>query len=280
MLSLVLLASLAVEPLRKTPDPVFTLRVLTYNIQGLPNDDESSHERYGRIGKILKERRDAGAAPHVVFIQEAFHPRTQELIEEAGYPHHRFGAPGHSGAPLSSGLVILSEFPIERAATIDYVGCTGFDCWANKGAQHARLLIPGLPVPLDVFNTHMNAGDEEHNRDVRKQQLKQLLPFIKAHRGAGSPALMSGDFNFRRGDSDYALFTAGANAAESCAQHGCEGAADPLAIARESVDHHFYARGERVDARPTRFEQTFTEEPPLSDHVGLEAWFTLASDGR
>jgi hypothetical protein len=173
---------------RRDPGGTMTLSLLSYNIWGIPSDEEATHERYAKIGKLLSQRREAGKAPQLVVIQEAFHPRTGELIEQAGYPYYRYGAPGSSDSPLTSGLIILSEYPIERAATIDYRRCIGFDCWANKGALHVRLLVPGLPEPLELFNTHMNAGPDEPGpgRDeaieVRKDQIGQLLNFLRQAR--------------------------------------------------------------------------------------------------
>lgn len=278
MHALLMAAQLAVTP--PPPSGTFTLRVLTYNIYGLPSDDEAAHERYAKIGAILARRREEGTAPHVVVIQEAFHPRTSELIERAGYRFHRYGAPGHSDGPLPSGLVLLSDFPIEKAATIDYRRCVGWDCWANKGALYARVKVPGLPVPVEVFNTHMNAGDEAV--EVRKDQALQLLEFQKHYRDPAAPLLSSGDFNFRGPDPDYAIFASGANltnAAAACAKSACSGDPDPGRVLRESVDHHFFSSGARLKVRPLHFEQTFTEPVdggPLSDHVGLETHYELS----
>lgn len=286
MHALLAAAQLTLAPF--SPSGTFTLRVLTYNIYGLPTHDEPSHQRYAKIGGILAKRREEGTAPHVVVIQEAFHPRTAELIEAAGYPFYRFGAVGHSDSPLPSGLVILSEFPIEKAATIDYRRCAGWDCWANKGALHVRVKVPGLSSPVDVFNTHMNAGPDEPGRErdaaveVRKDQAAQLLEFQRSARLPGAPLLSSGDFNFRGPDPDYAEFAAGSglvNAAAACAMAACAGDPDPGRVLRESVDHHFFGSGSRLKVRPVRFERSFTEPVdggPLSDHDGIEAVYELS----
>lgn len=261
-----------------------SLTVLTYNIQGLPSDNEAWHDRYAKIGAILRERREKGTAPQIVAIQEAFHPRTDELIAESGYPYYRYGARGNSHNPLPSGLIILSEYPIEIAASIDYRSCVGFDCWANKGALHVRVLAPGLTVPLDVFNTHMNAGPDEPGperdraRDVRQEQQGELLAFIRNVSLPGAAKIFLGDYNFRPGDSDYESFAAGlggANAAETCAtQPRCSGEPDPGKAWRESVDHIFFKAPVGMSLQPVALEQNFKEiidGKPLSDHWGLQA---------
>lgn len=264
------------------------LTVLTYNIQGLPSDSEVWHDRYAKIGAILRERREKGIAPQIVAIQEAFHPRTDELIAESGYPYYRYGARGNSHNPLPSGLIILSEYPIEIAASIDYRSCVGFDCWANKGALHVRVLVPGLSVPLDVFNTHMNAGPDEPGperdraMEVRREQQGELQAFIRNVSLPGAVKLFLGDYNFRPGDSDYEAFAAGlggGNAAETCAsQRSCSGEPDPGKAWRESVDHIFSKTPEGMSLKPVALEQNFKEivdGKPLSDHWGLQARYLL-----
>lgn len=256
------------------------LRVLSYNIQGLPNDDDAFHERYAKIGKKLYERRQDGTAPQLVAIQEAFHPRTDELVAESGYPYYRYGARGTSHSPLPSGLIILSEYPIESAATVDFARCVGWDCWANKGAVLARVRVPGLPAPLELIDTHMNAGRDDAELAIRRSQVVELLDFMRARRVPGAPYIFPGDFNFRRGEIDYAEFSAGAgsNAAESClARHGqCAG--DDAAMLLREVDHQFFGSSDRVSLRPIRAEQSFKELEdgrPLSDHRGLEVVFRI-----
>lgn len=283
-----LLSVISRTKLRAPAVQEISLTVLTYNIQGLPSEDEAWHDRYAKIGKILSEQRDKGTAPQIVAIQEAFHPRTDELVAESGYPYFRFGARGNSHNPLPSGLIILSEYPIETAATIDYRSCVGWDCWANKGALHVRVRFPGLAVPLDIFNTHMNAGpdDPSSERDrameVRREQSLELLKFIRDVSLPEAARILPGDYNFRPGDSDYEAYArglGGANAAETCAvEKNCAGEADPGKAWRESVDHIFFKAPEGTELKPVSLEQNFKENvdgKPLSDHWGLQTRYLL-----
>ncbi len=282
------------QSLRSRPAPAapreMVLRVLTYNIWGIPlGDDEKRigrHARYGEIGRMLAARRAAGTAPHIVAIQEAFHPRTAELAREAGYPHVRYGGKERRPGLLPSGLVVLSEFPIEAYGTVSFRECTGMDCFANKGAMHVRIAVPGLPQPIEFFNTHLNADSEspspppEETRRIRITQIEQIVPFMRAAVVAGAPVIFPGDFNFRPPEADYLLMGAYplANVADQCLRGSCTGDRDPGPVWGESVDHQFYASGSEVALTPVHVEQTFKEPvdgTPLSDHVGLEAHYRL-----
>jgi len=265
-----------------------TLRVLTYNINALPWDDETGkHERYAQIGVLLDKLRQEDKAPHIITIQEAFHPRSAELIEESNYPYFRLGAPANSDAPLNSGLIILSEFPIESASSIDYEICMGWDCWANKGVLHVRVRVPGLPVPIEIYNTHMNANsgnDPVEAGKIREQQIAQLHEFIGFTRPAGTPAFFAADFNFKPERPEYDVFAAYpgiANAAEFCMSGKCSGTDAPEGVWRKYVDHQFFLPGLTPAIRivPIHVEQTFDElvgGKPLSDHLGLETHYRLS----
>ncbi len=262
------------------------LRVLTYNINGVPNLPKEKHERYREVGKILKRLREEGLAPQVVVVQEAFHPRTKELVSEAGYPHAQAGAPAN-GTFLGSGLNILSEYPIESFETLDYSRCAGWDCFANKGVLRARLKVPGLAHGLEVYTTHMNADPQDGTSSdealkARLAQAAELAEFVRRTK-SGSPAVIAGDFNFRPGEADYRLFSqlpGLKNAAEECSRSGaCSGERDPEGVWRGAIDHQFYLSGEPSGSLlPVHLEQTFKEPvggEPLSDHWGLEARYLL-----
>ena len=103
-------------------------------------------------------------------------------------------------------------------------------------------------------------------------------------RTPGAPAVFAADFNFRPGGADYDAFSAlpdVSNAAKRCVDSKtCAGDADPGAIWRDSVDHHFYLAGSepRISIEPVRIEQTFKEQvdgQPLSDYVGLEIHYKI-----
>lgn len=272
------------------PSPAVLLRVLSFNINGLPTHPKKKHERYKESGKILAKLRKEGKAPHLVAIQEAFHGRTKELSDEAGYPHIAWGAGPGPGKLMGSGLLILSEYPLDGASTTNYQRCAGWDCFANKGALHVRVRVPGLPESVDFYDTHLNAdgnngADPDEVQRARDSQIAALIDFAGRTRKPGAPLLFAADFNFQPGFADYEAFSRGlsvSNAAEECSvSKDCGGDRDAEGIWKASVDHHFFAPGSSpgIAIRPTHIEQTFKDPvggQPLSDHLGLEAHYLLS----
>lgn len=285
------------EPPPVTDAPVhgeFILRVLTYNIHGLPLIAEDS-SRYADIGRILNKRRRDGTAPHVVAIQEAFEDRTQELVDEADFP---YGARGKNAKfpRLSSGLLILSEFPIIQVNRMIYENCVSWDCFARKGVLHTQVQLPGVPFPLDLYDTHLNSDPDtdpftpiSETRAVRERQIQELSEFIfktsKSGSGEPSAVLVPADFNFIGGDTGFALMSSllGAkDAASICLLPGlCFHDGSAQDAYERSLDHQFYVPtpSSSVILSPVRFETVFDEEVDgrfLSDHFGQEVHYRIA----
>jgi endonuclease/exonuclease/phosphatase family metal-dependent hydrolase len=162
-------------------DPV---RVLTYNVWGLPSPLLQHGERFNEIPAALDR-----AAADVILIQEAFTGRAQALTHLPHFPFHTWG-PSSRFLHFSSGLLILSRYPIVETAQTSYMRCGGFDCFANKGAQYAKILVPGIG-PVSVFNTHLNANGHDQ---VRVSQAAHLTRFVQAY-AQGLPTIVGGDFN-------------------------------------------------------------------------------------
>lgn len=269
----------------------WTLRVVTYNIHGIvpwtsndPKIDEKSKGRYLEIAARLRRQRAAGTAPHVVVIQEAFNHWSAKAAREAGYPYVLEGNGARFGKIGGSGLFILSEYPVYTASNANYSDCTGYDCLANKGVMHARIVVPEVQRSFDVYNTHMNADEPpakpEDSMKARMVQIREFAAFVRRTRDPGIPAILAGDFNFFAGNADYALFQAllsGTNVLAECSSTPCTGDA-PGPILRESVDHQYHLPGSRGGVATAHIERTFTEPhggEPLSDHWGLEARYRL-----
>jgi endonuclease/exonuclease/phosphatase family metal-dependent hydrolase len=267
----------------------FLLRVLTYNVKGVFTAGDSA--RFSDIGRLLAERRKNGDAPHVVAIQEAFGDRTLPVAQLSGYPYRHFGPPAGAGK-ISSGLIFMSEFPIERSATHLYTQCTSWDCFANKGAQYIRVSIPGAPSPIEVFNTHMNSDPDtdfwtpiEEAQDMRFSQAQELRDFASDVRAGHFPVIFLGDFNFDRQGYDYESFVGFLmvrDAMDQCAQSpaSCQGAAAAGAFHRTAIDHHFVddGRSPRVSVTPVSFARRFAEPYQgrmLSDHDGVEITYRV-----
>lgn len=258
------------------------LSVLSYNIKGLPEIASAGfdQDRYADIGRILEERQKNGLAPDLVLLQESFVSRTKELRDISNYP---FTAKGPDKANfllgVDSGLYILSRYPIIFSQYRSFGNrCSGWDCFSNKGVQLARVMVPGSPRPIDVYNTHMQASRDQ--MEVRLKQIEILQTFIQETHDPANPIIFAGDFNFRPGSEvkSYEIFRnilGLTNAEESCVTKGCYDN-----TWKSSVDHHFFADAAQsfVRLKPLAIVRNFRDKirgRALSDHLGLETNYEL-----
>ncbi|KQN04628.1 endonuclease [Sphingobium sp. Leaf26] len=218
---------------RRMPSPVaakadLPLSIMTYNVMGLPWPIAFGRdEALGRIADRLAGLRVEARQPHIVLIQEGFVADPTAFARRAGYPYVAAGPdPAMRSAisataadraylhaarwdrgealdkPLSSGLIILSDYPIEAVDRIAYpaFACAGFDCLANKGAMIAHLRVPGIDRPVAVVNTHLNARKAAGvpiARSLRAfdRQAGLLARFVARHVPRDRMLLLGGDLN-------------------------------------------------------------------------------------
>jgi endonuclease/exonuclease/phosphatase family metal-dependent hydrolase len=262
--------------------------LMSFNIKGLPTfilSEDFKDSRYGVIGKLLAGRVIKGDAPDVVLLQEAFTDLTASLIEASGYPHKAEGPGAGSYLGVNSGLYILSRHPILESDSRAFSAkdCLSWDCMANKGVQFARIAIPDLPQPVEIYNTHLQAGRED--TVARQSQVKTLLAFFKEKHKAGSPVFFAGDFNFRPGLGqksflDFAKGTGFLHAGKYCLENGCAKSGDVgwHGIWERAVDHQFFANGDGFEIFPLSVERTYrdlVEGQRLSDHPAHEVKYEI-----
>jgi endonuclease/exonuclease/phosphatase family metal-dependent hydrolase len=160
------------------------LKVVTYNIWGLPSPLLRHPERFNDLANTLNTL-DAD----IILIQEAFTKRARALTQLSNFRYFAWG-PSSKLLHFSSGLLVLSKYPILETQTMTYSKCGGFDCFANKGALYARVLLPDGKM-ISVFDTHLNANGHSA---VRYHQASELITFVRRY-SSGLPAIVGGDFN-------------------------------------------------------------------------------------
>ena len=205
LLALLLFAGAAGERARAvaTPSGSVEIKVLTYNIKGLPL--VTNLDRLEKIGDILAERRLRGDEPDIVLLQEAYVRRAEQVRARAGYPHVIIGADGQRGVfTNSSGLELLSNFPIVAKYSRLFDACAFPECFISKGIVGATVEIPGVPYPVQVFNTHLQA--DTGNDWVRDSQIEDIAAFLGDVRFGRQPAIFAGDFNFKPKHGSYTSF--------------------------------------------------------------------------
>jgi endonuclease/exonuclease/phosphatase family metal-dependent hydrolase len=273
------------------------IRVLTYNVRGLPWPVALGRgAALRRIGEALAQMRREGRQPDVVLIQEGFRGEMTELVKASGYPHWVRGPrrDGGFGKLTSGGLHVLSDIPITAVRAAAFSDCAGLDCLANKGVMLVRLAPPGRPFQIDVVNTHLNSKRASrapaaqalaaHNR-----QTDALIAFVNANRDAGLPLLVGGDFNVKNAPQRYyhdALERPYTVVSEFCSRAGSDcGGGGPDAAQEpwlRSQDLQAFADDGGVDVEPVAVESLFGAPDPrdrLSDHDGYLVRYRLSWSG-
>ncbi|MBO9695405.1 MAG: endonuclease/exonuclease/phosphatase family protein [Sphingopyxis sp.] len=292
-----------------------TLSVLTYNLEGLgwPARKGRAAE-LGEIGDRLAAMRAAGTGPDVVLFQEMFSGAAKRAVEASGYPaiapgprrttrpyiadHQKMAGrakplKGELGIKLvGGGLAIASRYPIVGTA-LDAYGrraCAGLDCLSNKGVMLARIAMPGVPAPIDIYNTHMNSRGASgvsvaRDGEAHARQAIAASDFIARTQDLAAPLIFGGDFNMRHSEDRWAEFSEYHPLTlvhEVCVDpaSGCEVRMswDGDAPWMDTQDLQFFADGEQLTVRPLRVEALFdggASGPQLSDHDGFLVTYEL-----
>jgi endonuclease/exonuclease/phosphatase family metal-dependent hydrolase len=290
------------------------LDVLTYNIEGLQWPARSGRSAdLARIGQILNALNASGEAPDVVLFQEVFSARAIRAVKASGYPVFvsgpsptrssqdsaeatRAGRPrptkGELGIRLTgSGLVIASRYPITATKVDAYSRktCAGFDCLSNKGVMLIRIAIPGIPVPVEIVNTHMNSQKAskvktERHLTAHRYQVEELAMFLERYHAPEAPLILGGDFNMRHSQDRHDAFTFRLpleQAHRYCLlTKRCDVRIswDGDAPWMDTQDLQFFASGRSMHIAPVRIEAMFDgspASPQLSDHDGLRVTYRL-----
>lgn len=292
------------------------LVVLTYNIHGLPWPISKGGRKraFKAIGEQLGAMRREGRAPDIVLIQEGFED-IRELVQLSGYRYWaagpqkgdrsdpdempdaggfarvRYPTSGEGWGKLtSSGLHVLSDFPIMAVEEEPYAYCAGWDCLANKGVMMVHVDVPGVPGGVDVATTHLNSWDTakvptERSLMAHHLQLDEMTTFIDRHRSGGAPLIVGGDFNVE-GSPECYYYKAKARpftvVSEFCQQSSAACTSQLRTDVPEpwlrSEDLQAFAPGGPVAVRPRDVRMIFDnlDGRRLSDHDGYVVRYELS----
>jgi Endonuclease/Exonuclease/phosphatase family len=296
----------------------FTL--LSYNVRGLPRGLSFPRRRFAAIGRLAN-------AYDVVLNQEVFGATAKLAGQMNG--KRAFAGPGLRGdpgrialkavllpftffipdfwPPFGSGLYTFVDqrlldggglADVERKAYHECYGIVGSDsdCFARKG--YLRVGIEAAAgVEVDVYNTHLDAGNDEGSRDARWLQLRELACAIDA-RASARPVIVAGDLNIgyaRKGDRQaLAAFREHLGLADSGAgpedRHWRErdyvlyrdGGAARLIVERSGEQRDFVRDGHALSDHPALFAQFRVEPAPSGrrDTPAPERRFDCRTPGR
>lgn len=184
------------------------LKLLSWNTMLLPFPISISYQKI-RTKEIVRSLKEHDA--DVVVLQEVFIPSKRKYIQKslkAIYPHQAFlGVSNDFFTILSSGVVILSKFPIEDKKSVYFKSSNFFsaDRFSSKGALLTQLLLPNNKR-VQVIGTHLQASQTAKNRKVRINQLKEIFNLAKSQRQRSTDQFLIGDLNidaYNGADMDF-----------------------------------------------------------------------------
>ncbi|MEQ8274577.1 MAG: endonuclease/exonuclease/phosphatase family protein [Deltaproteobacteria bacterium] len=251
------------------PEPT-TLRVLTYNIWGIPLITPARAERVEAIGRAIAE-----VEPDLVALQEVWMERdAMELtraLERAGLPHVRHFA---TTFPGGSGLLVASRYPIERDHFRKYSqGQVPHTPWhldwiAGKGAAVVEVRTPTGPVRFSATHLQAGYGSDEYVPVQLSQMLEASAFLTKLPKRDDVPLILAGDLNADWSALPFRVLAARAGLVPTDARCG--------------IDAILYRPGRRVDVKTVAVTKVFEaprdvdgERIRLSDHGGVLAQLAL-----
>jgi len=295
------------------------LDVLVYNIEGLQWPARRGRAKsLAQIGEHLRELRSTGKAPDVVLFQEAFSPAAINAVRRTGYaeivrgpsrtarsvykagtklPGRKKPLKGEVGVRLlSSGLIIASRYPVLETASDAFsrLSCAGFDCLSNKGVLLARVSVLGVPEPIDIVTTYMNARgaskvSTKRNLAAHQAQAREIADFLKNESRADRAMIFGGDFNMRRSPERYDAFRT-RNPLRLVHEHCLRVSTCQIGLSwdgdqpwMDTQDLQFFASGEHLRVTPLKVNAMFDGSPGsprLSDHDGFRVVYRLEWTGK
>lgn len=245
-----------------------SLRLLTYNVAGLPSVLSSSNPAVNtpEIGPLLNDY-------DVVAAQEdfAYH---QELIEHVNHRYQK--SPRYPRSTMfGDGLSLLSRFPVESDERVRWRACNGYlmalsDCFAEKGFAAVELYL-AQRVRVAIVNVHGDAGSDLGDVVARRSGFAQLSEYIERN-FRGQAVIVAGDTNLddydARDRETLEAFTATTGLLEVCRAFACRG---------ENLDRVFYRSSAHLKLAPVSWgpDRRFVDQAgdALSDHLAMSAVF-------
>lgn len=244
-----------------------TLRVVTYNVAGLPEGISESHPvaNLPVIGERLN-RYD------LALVQEDF-AYAKALRTKLRLPYQSRPFERGERYDFGDGLSTFSRFPFtepERTAWRSCNGFTGdyFDCLTPKGFTRTTVEL-GDAVSLDVYDVHLDAGYSDGDRAARSAQLDQLGAAILRYSPARA-VLVGGDFNLNADErSKLEHFAETTGLADACFSLRCPDGA--------RIDRVLFRSAPEVLVKALRWRVAGgfldSKGAPLSDHAPVAVDF-------
>jgi endonuclease/exonuclease/phosphatase family metal-dependent hydrolase len=245
------------------------IRLVTYNVAGLPEGLSSSHPvlNLPLVGKLLNKY-------DLALVQEDF-AYPELLRQHLRLPYASAAFVRGQALHFGDGLSQFGKLPFGVPWRAAWRACHGvvdsyFDCLTPKGLALIRVQLTPQ-TSLDVYDVHLDAGSGEGDVAARAAQLKQLMATV-TEMSANNAVLVGGDFNLTEAErASFYLLSSTVRLVDVCVALRCP---DPARIDRVLFrDSPALA----LHPRSWRLDHAFRDRRggPLSDHlpVAIElAW--------
>ena len=256
-----------------TPSPSSgSVSSLSYNVHGLPSEI-TGDDTPGRMIAIAPRLESWD----IVGLQEDFDDANHDrLTASSTHSTHLRFEDKLAGRAYGSGLAVLARADLLDYRHTHYSACNGVldsssDCLASKGFQAVRLAFGDASI--DVYNSHLEAGGGEDDREARQVQIEELIESLQTW-SAGKAVIFTADFNLRPSDpTDLPLMTQLREEAalfDACTELECS---EP-----DHIDQILFRSGDAIQLDPTLWENVSAQfrsddGADLSDHPAISASF-------
>jgi len=267
------------EVLQKTDSG--SLKILSWNIYMLPYLSLFNHNA-GRARAIADRLEHTDY--NIIVFQEAFSSKcrnilARQLAEE--YPF-QYGPANKNHWPFisSSGLWVVSKFPLVQIGSITFSNSSGLDMLARKGAVLFQGDFQGAKFQL--LTTHLQAYNSQHIREKQCTEIKEHL--LNQYFNPDIPQLICGDFNIDMDDHIHyqlMLHTLGSRNGEISGKmkftyDEIDNTLIGNVLGKKRVIDYILVRNEQWIKHIERKVQTFKtrighKSANLSDHYAMEA---------
>lgn len=240
------------------------LRVLSFNVAGVPVIDLTRDFRINAIAAGLKEiRRD------IALFQEVWLDGDAATLQRGGV--FWYGARDSRGF-VGNGLLTLSRFPVARRQFRPYSVAYpwGRDAWIARGVLAATLETRTASGYWDVYNTHLTHLEDQPA--VRMAQIFELSEFIREY-SQGRPYLLAGDLNFTPDSAEAEVLRGFLGLEDPCRPAGAE-VCGPTGDGSRRIDYLLVASAGHATQAATSFTGSVPHGDgaiPYSDHRAVEA---------
>jgi len=252
------------------------LKVLTYNIAGLPDGFMTAHPSANmpRIGALL-------AHYDLALIQEDF-AFGSLLRQSVSLPFQSPPFVREGRLNFGDGLSQFAALPFTALQREPWSTCHGvidsyFDCLTPKGFISTRQRLAD-GVEIDVYDVHLDAGPSDADQQAREAQVEQLIGAI-SQRSAGRALLLAGDTNIRDHGELLERFQRATGLVDACTALHCP---EP-----RRIDRVFYRGSSTLAFVPRKWsiDRRFVDAhgQPLSDHLAVAVefnWQTIEPNTR